>query len=65
MGAQEKKVKGPAREDRADEVKPNAAVVERARKITEKADEIIEEIDEILEKNAEEFVKHFVQRSGE
>ena len=66
MSMQEKKVKEPAKkEDRDEGVKPNAAVVERGRKITEKADELIEEIDEILERNAEEFVKHFVQRSGE
>lgn len=65
MGAQEKKVKEVPKDDRVEEVKPSAVVTERARKITEKADELIEEIDEILEKNAEEFVKHFVQRSGE
>ena len=65
MSTQEKKVKEPAREVESGDVKPNTAVVDRARKITEKADELIEEIDEILEQNAEEFVKHFVQRSGE
>jgi len=65
MGAQEKKVKESPREDGGGEVKPNTAVVDRAKKIAEKADELIEEIDEILEQNAEEFVKHFVQRSGE
>ena len=65
MSTQEKKVKEPSREAEGGEVKPNTAVVDRARKIAEKADELIEEIDEILEQNAEEFVKHFVQRSGE
>jgi ubiquitin-like protein Pup len=65
MGAQEKRVKEPPKEEGGGDVKPNTAVVDRARKITEKADELIDEIDEILEQNAEEFVKHFVQRSGE
>jgi ubiquitin-like protein Pup len=65
MGAQEKKVKESPREESTGEVKPNTTVVDRAKKIAEKADELIEEIDEILEQNAEEFVKHFVQRSGE
>ena len=65
MSTQEKKTKESPREDGSGEVKPNTAVVDRARKIAEKADELIEEIDEILEQNAEEFVKHFVQRSGE
>ncbi len=65
MSTQEKRVKEPAREVEGGEVKPNTAVVDRARKITEMADDLIEEIDEILEQNAEEFVKHFVQRSGE
>ncbi len=65
MSTQEQKRKEPVREVGGGEIKPNTAVVARAKKITEKADELIEEIDEILEQNAEEFVKHFVQRSGE
>lgn len=65
MSAQERKTKEAPREDSGGEVQANTAVVERARRIAEKADELIDEIDEILERNAEEFVKHFVQRSGE
>jgi prokaryotic ubiquitin-like protein Pup len=65
MGTQEKKIQKPVKEGRTEEVEPNAAVVERARRIAEKADELVDEIDEILERNAEEFVRHFVQRSGE
>ncbi len=43
----------------------DATAVERAEKLKENVEKIIDEIDEILEENAEEFVKNFVQRSGE
>jgi prokaryotic ubiquitin-like protein Pup len=65
MGAQDKKVKEPPKEGQEEDVRPNVEVLDRAKKIAEKADELIDEIDEILERNAEEFVKHFVQRSGQ
>jgi len=33
--------------------------------VTKKGKKLIDEIDDILEKNAEEFVKSYVQRGGE
>ena len=34
-------------------------------KIAGKLDDLLDEIDDVLEKNAEEFVKGYVQRGGE
>ncbi len=41
------------------------AATERGKKIKEDLDKLLDEIDDILEKNAEEFVKSYVQRGGE
>lgn len=35
------------------------------RKLVGVSDEILDEIDEILETNAEEFVKNYIQKSGQ
>lgn len=41
------------------------SAVERVERLKENVEKIIDEIDEILEENAEDFVKNFIQRSGE
>jgi len=48
-----------------EEPKANAKVVETGKKLKEDIDKLVEDIDEVLEKNAEEFVKNYVQKGGE
>lgn len=48
-----------------EEVKPNPKVTEAGKKLKEDIDQLVDEIDEVLEKNAEEFVKSYVQKGGE
>ncbi|MEX5215485.1 MAG: ubiquitin-like protein Pup [Nitrospiraceae bacterium] len=48
-----------------DEVKANPKVVETGKKLKEDIDKLVDEIDDVLEKNAEEFVKNYVQKGGE
>jgi ubiquitin-like protein Pup len=43
----------------------NTSVAEKAEKLKRTMDEILDEIDSVLEKNAEEFVKSYVQRGGQ
>ena len=38
---------------------------DRAKRLDEAIDRLVDEIDDVLEKNAEEFVKNYVQRGGE
>ncbi len=47
----------------APEVNPEAA--ERHEKLTEDVDDILDDIDRVLEKNAEEFVRGYVQKGGQ
>ena len=65
MSVQEKKGKPVSVEGGRDPVKSATAVAEKGKKIAETADDLIQEIDLILEQNAADFVRHFVQRSGE
>ncbi len=56
----------PKREPQAkDEVNANPKVVETGKKLKEDIDKVVDEIDGVLEKNAEEFVKNYVQKGGE
>ncbi len=48
-----------------EEVKPNPKVVDAGKKLKEDIDKLVDEIDDVLEKNAEEFVKNYVQKGGE
>ncbi|MBI5854895.1 MAG: ubiquitin-like protein Pup [Nitrospira sp.] len=48
-----------------DEAKPNPKVVETGKKLKDEIDKLVDEIDDVLEKNAEEFVKNYVQKGGE
>lgn len=56
--------KEPQAKDK-DEVKANPKVVETGKKLKEDIDKLVDEIDDVLEKNAEEFVKNYVQNGGE
>ena len=42
-----------------------STVSKKGKKIKQDLDGLLDEIDEILEKNAEEFVKSYIQRGGE
>jgi prokaryotic ubiquitin-like protein Pup len=44
---------------------PKATVVEKGEQLRKTIDDVLEEIDAVLEKNADEFVKSYVQRGGE
>jgi len=48
-----------------EEAKPNPKVVETGKKLKEDIDKLVDEIDDVLEKNAEEFVKNYVQKGGQ
>jgi prokaryotic ubiquitin-like protein Pup len=43
----------------------STSVKEKGEKLRKTMDEVLDEIDAVLEKNAEEFVKSYVQRGGE
>jgi ubiquitin-like protein Pup len=67
MSRQDKKTekrKEPAHKE-AETGRPNPAVTEKGKKIKEDLDKLMDEIDDVLEKNAEEFVKNYVQKGGE
>lgn len=46
-------------------VTANQKVIEKGRQIKENIDDLLDEIDNVLEKNAEEFVKAYVQKGGQ
>ena len=52
-------------EPQEEEAAANPAVAEKGRKLKKDLDDLLDEIDTVLEKNAEEFVKNYVQRGGE
>lgn len=65
MEKQERKQE-PKREPQSkEEVKANPKVIEAGKKLKEDIDKLVDEIDDVLEKNAEEFVKNYVQKGGE
>ncbi len=43
----------------------NPEVIERGEKLKEDIDKLMDEIDDVLQKNAEEFVKAYVQKGGQ
>jgi ubiquitin-like protein Pup len=65
MEKQERKPEGRRDSQAREEVKPNPKVVETGKKLKEDIDKLVDEIDDVLEKNAEEFVKNYVQKGGE
>ena len=65
MEKQERRPESRKDSHQKEEVKPNPKVVESGKKMKEDIDKLVDEIDDVLEKNAEEFVKNYVQKGGE
>jgi len=65
MERQERRPESKKDQQAKDEAKPNPKVVETGKKLKEDIDKLVDEIDDVLEKNAEEFVKNYVQKGGE
>ncbi len=65
MEKQERKQEPKREPQDKDEVNANPKVVETGKKLKEDIDKVVDEIDGVLEKNAEEFVKNYVQKGGE
>jgi ubiquitin-like protein Pup len=65
MEKQERKQEVRREPQGKEEVKANPKVVETGKKLKEDIDKLVDEIDDVLEKNAEEFVKNYVQKGGE
>ena len=65
MEKQERRPESRREPQAKEDVKPNAKVVETGKKLKEEIDQLVDEIDDVLEKNAEEFVKNYVQKGGE
>jgi ubiquitin-like protein Pup len=65
MEKQERKQDVKREPQAKEEIKANPKVVEAGKKIKEDIDKLVDEIDDVLEKNAEEFVKNYVQKGGE
>ena len=65
MEKQERRPESRKDSHQKEEVKPNHKVVESGKKMKEDIDKLVDEIDDVLEKNAEEFVKNYVQKGGE
>lgn len=63
--SQKKKTAGKPQEKDTREESPKASVTEKGEELTENMDKLIDEIDDVLEKNAEEFVKNYVQKGGQ
>src|SRR5512145_2761907 len=65
MEKQERKQEVRREPQSKEEVKANPKVVETGKKLKEDIDNLVDEIDDVLEKNAEEFVKNYVQKGAE
>jgi ubiquitin-like protein Pup len=65
MERQERRPESKKDQQAREEARPNPKVVETGKKLKEDIDKLVDEIDDVLEKNAEEFVKNYVQKGGE
>lgn len=65
MAQQEKKKKREKEPPKKEEAAPNPRTFEKGKKIKEDIDKLLDEIDDVLEKNAEEFVKNYIQKGGQ
>ncbi|HEY4485239.1 MAG TPA: ubiquitin-like protein Pup [Nitrospiria bacterium] len=66
MSKQERKAdrkKEPVRKE--EEAASTAKAPDKGKKIKENIDKVMDQIDDVLEKNAEEFVKNYVQKGGQ
>ena len=57
--------KQPVDKDVKEEKAAQEAVKKEGEELKKKIDGLVDEVDDILEKNAEEFVKNYVQKGGE
>ena len=64
MAEQERKT-GRRQETREEQTQANPEVAEKGKKLKQDLDDVLDEIDSVLERNAEEFVKNYVQRGGQ
>ena len=55
----------PSKESEQGTEKDKSSVTEKGKELAEDLDKLMDEIDDVLEKNAEEFVKNYVQKGGE
>jgi ubiquitin-like protein Pup len=63
--AEREQIRRPTTPAEADEVEPAAPTSERGEKLKGELDDLLDEIDDVLEKNAEEFVRSYVQKGGQ
>ena len=60
---QKKKKDAPPASDEGGAANPEAQV--KGKRLKEDMDKLLDEIDSVLEENAEEFIKHYVQKGGQ
>ncbi len=65
MPEREQKKKTTAERTETPVVEETPANTERGDKLKAELDDLLDEIDEVLEDNAEEFVRHYVQKGGQ
>ena len=67
MAEQKRKETRPTKpaEGGGDGAAASPELAKKGKKIKEDIDKLVDEIDDVLEKNAEEFVKNYVQKGGE
>lgn len=65
MAQQERKRKREKEPPKKEEVSSNPKIFDKGKKIKEDLDRLLDEIDDVLEKNAEEFVKNYIQKGGQ
>jgi ubiquitin-like protein Pup len=63
--AEREQIRRPTTPAETDEVEPAAPTSERGDKLKGELDDLLDEIDDVLEKNAEEFVRSYVQKGGQ
>lgn len=63
--AEREQIKRPTTPAETAEVDEAAPSTERGEKLKAELDDLLDEIDDVLEKNAEEFVRSYVQKGGQ
>ncbi len=63
--AEREQIRRPTTPPETTDVEAAAPTTERGEKLKAELDDLLDEIDDVLEKNAEEFVRSYVQKGGE
>jgi ubiquitin-like protein Pup len=63
--AEREQIRRPTTPPETTEVDEAAPTTERGDKLKAELDDLLDEIDDVLEKNAEEFVRSYVQKGGQ